>query len=123
MRTLIALMLFATTPVAAGDYEDGAAAYYAGDYQKAYRLWKRSAEQGHKLTQYLLVLMYVQGEGVPEDPVKAVHWFTKAAKQGDADAQSNLGTMYRTGKGVPEDYVRAYAWFSISAAQGVAGGK
>ena len=35
IATLIALMLFATTPVAAGDYEDGAAAYKAGDYQKA----------------------------------------------------------------------------------------
>ncbi|MFP6704864.1 MAG: hypothetical protein VCE75_02215 [Alphaproteobacteria bacterium] len=35
ITTLIALMLFATTPVAAGAWEDGAAAYRAGDYQKA----------------------------------------------------------------------------------------
>ena len=40
MRTLIALMLFATTPVAAGDFEDGLAAYKAGDYQKATRLYE-----------------------------------------------------------------------------------
>jgi hypothetical protein len=40
IATLIALMLFATTPVAAGDWEDGAAAFRAGDHQKAVRLWK-----------------------------------------------------------------------------------
>ena len=44
MRTLIAtltaLMLFAATPVAAGDYEDGLPAYKARDYQKAFRLFE-----------------------------------------------------------------------------------
>ena len=49
MRTLLAaltaLMLFAT-PVVAGDYVDAWDAYNAGDYQKAFRLWKPLAEQG-----------------------------------------------------------------------------
>jgi len=36
IATLIALMLFATTPVAAGDWEDGSAAHKARDYQKAF---------------------------------------------------------------------------------------
>jgi len=49
MRTLLtvltALMLFAT-PVMAGDLEDARTAYFAGDYQKAFRLWKSLAEQG-----------------------------------------------------------------------------
>ena len=40
LASLIALMLFAATPVAAGDYEDGEAAYKAGDHQKAFRLLK-----------------------------------------------------------------------------------
>ena len=35
IATLTALMLFATTPVAAGDFWDGVVAYNAGDYQKA----------------------------------------------------------------------------------------
>ena len=38
ISALTALMLFAT-PVVAGDYEDGLAAYNAGDFQKAFRLW------------------------------------------------------------------------------------
>ena len=49
MRTLLAaltaLMLFAT-PVVAGDFEDALAAANAGDFQKAFRLWKPLAEQG-----------------------------------------------------------------------------
>ncbi|MFP6771290.1 MAG: hypothetical protein VCE74_02965 [Alphaproteobacteria bacterium] len=38
IATLIALMLFATTPVVAGDWHNGFAAYNAGDYQNAFRL-------------------------------------------------------------------------------------
>jgi hypothetical protein len=38
IATLIALMLFAATPVVARDLEDGFAAYNAGDYQNAFRL-------------------------------------------------------------------------------------
>ena len=64
MRTLLAaltaLTLFAT-PVVAGDLEDGFAAYDAGNYQKAFRLFKPLAEQGHVWTQYELGVMYFKG--------------------------------------------------------------
>ena len=118
IATLIALMLFTTTPVVAGAFEDGLAAYRAGDYQKAFRLWKPVAEQGHYGAQYNIGLMYAAGDGVPQNDAKAVHWFTKAAKQGFAKAQLSLGLMYTKGEGVPKNYVRGYAWLSISAAQG-----
>ena len=54
LATLIALMLFAATPVAAGGFEDGVVAYNACDYQKALRLWKPVAEQGNKFAQSIL---------------------------------------------------------------------
>jgi hypothetical protein len=105
MRTLIvaltALMLFATTPVAAGDWEDGLAAYDAGDYQKALRLWKPLAKWG-VYPQVMLGWLYNKGEGVPVDHAKAVYWYTKAAKQGHATAQYHLGLMYAKGDGVPK---------------------
>ena len=44
---LTALMLFAATPVVAGDFEDADAAYEAGNYEETYRLLKPLAEQGH----------------------------------------------------------------------------
>ena len=54
LATLTALMLFAATPVVAGAWEDGQAAFKAGDYQKAVRLWKWSAEKGNKFAQSIL---------------------------------------------------------------------
>ena len=99
-------MLFAT-PVAAGDMEDGFAAVRAGDYQKAFRIWKPLAEQGDAEAQYNLSLMYRKGKGIPEDDAKAVHWYRKAAELGLAKAQSNLGVRYANGEGVPEDDAKA----------------
>ena len=50
LAALAALMLFAAAPVVTGAYEDAEAAYNAGDYEKAFRLWKPFAEQGNVLT-------------------------------------------------------------------------
>ena len=76
MRTILsaltALMLFAA-PVVAGDWEDAVAAHKAGDYQKTFRLNKRSAEQGSISSQYNLGKMYERGVGVPQDYAKAVY--------------------------------------------------
>ena len=117
ISALTALILFAT-PVVAGDRADADAAYKAGDYQKAYRLLKPLAEQGNTQAQSNLGLMYANGEGVPENDAKAVHWYRKAAKQGDAHAQNNLGLMYDYGQGVPEDDAKAVHWFRKAAEQG-----
>ena len=85
MRTLLAaltaLMLFAT-PVVAGDFEDALAAYDAGDYQKAFRLWEPLAEQGHAKAQFHLSLMYYKGAGVLRDFVTAYAWVNLAAYNG-----------------------------------------
>ena len=79
-------MLFAATPVVAGDFEDGIAAYWAGDHQKAFRLIEPLAGQGHAPAQAHLGLTYLHGTGAPQDNAKAVCWFTKAVKQGIATA-------------------------------------
>ena len=121
MRTLLAaltaLMLFAT-PVVAGDFEHAVAAYNAGNYEKAFRLWKPLAEQGDADAQYNLGLMYDYGEGVPKDDAKAVYWYRKAAEQGHAKAQFNLGWMYANGEGVAEDGAKAFSWYRKAAEQG-----
>ena len=90
IATLIALMLFAATPVAAGDLEDAAAAYKARDYQKALRLWKSLAEQGNATAQSNLGVMYDKGDGIPQDTAKAIYWHTKAAGQGFTNARYTL---------------------------------
>jgi TPR repeat protein len=41
--------------------------------------------------------MYENGQGVPKDEAKAVHWYEKAAEQGEANAQKNLGIAAQKG--------------------------
>ena len=121
MRTLLAaltaLMLFAT-PVVAGDYEDGVVAYNAGDYQKAFRLWKPLAEQGVADAQSNLGVMYDNGEGVPEDNKEALRLYHLGAKNGDMYSQFNLGCIYDSGEMVPEDNAAAVKWYLKAAAGG-----
>ena len=85
IATLTALMLFAATPVVAGDFQ----------------MWKPLAEAGDSFAQRVLAAMYAKGKGVPKNGFKAVYWYKKAAKQGDLEAQNNLGVMYDEGNGVP----------------------
>src|SRR3990172_7650549 len=99
----LVLSLSLAAPVAAGPFEDAAAAYELGDYATALRLMRPLAEQGDALAQYNLGVMYENGQGVPQDYAEAVKWYRKAADQGVALAQSNLGFAYANGQGVPQD--------------------
>jgi hypothetical protein len=119
ISALTALMLFAT-PVVAGDLEDAWAAYEAGDYVKAFRLFKSLAEQGNVDAQFNVGEMYDNGKGVPEDNAKAVYWYRKSAEQGDKWAQFNLGIKYDKGEGVPENDAKAVHWYRKAAEQGLA---
>ena len=105
-------------PTAAGQYEDGTAAYHSKDYQTAIKLWKPLAEQGDAKAQYNLGVLDAKGRGVPQNYAKAVKWFYKAAEQGYAKAQYNLGVMYKKGLGVTKDYAQAHMWFHLAAIRG-----
>ena len=63
IAVLTAMLLFTAAPAGAGDFEDAWAAYQAGEYQKAFRLWKPLAEQGHADAQSTLGVMYRDGMG------------------------------------------------------------
>ncbi|MCI7046793.1 tetratricopeptide repeat protein [Helicobacter sp.] len=78
------------------------------------------AKQGDAEAQFLLGLMYDQGQGVKQDYEKAAEWFSKAANQGYAKAQYNLGAMYENGQAVRQDYKKAFEWYSKAANQGYA---
>ncbi len=118
--TLAALVLSVSlsAPVAAGPFEDGAAAYEKGDYATALRLWRPLAEQGHAKAQLILGDVYRDGRGVKQNFAQAVKWYRKAAEQGDAAAQIQLGVMYAFGWGVKQDDAEAMRWFRQAAEQG-----
>ena len=85
------------TAPAWADWDEGAAAYWRGDYATALQEFKPLAEHGLAGAQYNLGVMYDKGKGVPQDDAEAVKWYRKAAEQGVAEAQYNLGFMYRNG--------------------------
>jgi TPR repeat protein len=79
---------------------------------------KKHPLEGDVDAQFKRGIMYVTGEGVPQDDAEAVKWFKKAAEQRHVWAQLNLGDMYAHGKGVPEDDAEAVRWLKKSAEQG-----
>jgi TPR repeat protein len=100
------------------DWDDGVAAYAAGDYAMARRRWFPQAEQGDAKAQYNLGVIFANGKGVPKNEGEAIKWYSKAAEQGHAGGQFGLGAAYFLGLGVPENYVQAHMWLALAKAQG-----
>ena len=78
-----------TATASAGPFENAAAAYRQGDYTTALRIIRPMARKGYDPAQFKLGLIYVKGNGVPQDYGEALKWYRKAADQGNA---SNRGT-------------------------------
>ncbi len=92
-------------------------AYDRSEYEFTLREFRTLAELGLAEAQYMLAIMYCNGEGAPKDNAEAVQWFTRAAEQGHADAQCELGVMCYFGEGVPKDHTQAVQWFTLAAEQ------
>ena len=56
---------------------------------EAVRLYRLAAEQGDLPAQSNLGLMYSNGDGVPQNNVRAYVWFSIAAAQGNETARTN----------------------------------
>lgn len=117
MKTAVLfLLLVAVVGSGCSGIEGAVGAYDRGDYTAAFIEFRPLAEQGFRLAQYTLGLMYAQGHGVPQDYKQAVKWFGRAAAQGVPQAQYELGMLYARGLGVPQDFVLAHAWINLAAA-------
>ena len=116
---LICVCVFALIGQAIADpLADAKKAYESGNYTKSVNILKPLAKSGNAKAQFNLGWMYLNGQGVTEDPKEAMKWFQLAAKQGNASAQLNLGVMYDFGNGVAQDYKEAMKWYQLSAKQG-----
>ena len=115
--TLVCWLVLAA-PVWAGPLEDAFAAYEDADYATALRLWRPLAKQDSAYAQFGLGVLYLNGQGVPQNLTKAAHWVRKAAEQGHADAQEMLGAMSYDGWGVAQSFAEAVRWYRMAAEQG-----
>ena len=121
LAAALLLTVMGTPPAAAQTMEEARAAYARGDHATALRGFRIHAERGDAEAQFILGIMYDDGEGVPQDYAEAVRWYRRAAEQGHASAQFNLGLRYDNGYGVPQDYAEALRWYRRAAEQGHAG--
>lgn len=78
----------------------------------------KAAELGNLEGQNTLGEMYLNGDDVAKDDLKALEWFRKAANLGHADALKNLGNMYRDGRAVSQDHEKAVEYFKLAADKG-----
>lgn len=97
--------------------------YYWGrgckkNYEKAFNLYLKEAEQGVAEASMYVGYCYKHGHGTSVNLGKAIEWFRKGAEQGDADAQNQLGHCYADGTGVPPNYYIAASWYKKAAEQG-----
>ncbi|HKM15153.1 MAG TPA: peptidoglycan-binding protein [Marinospirillum sp.] len=102
------------------NYNTGFEAAKSGNYEKAARLYKLSADQGYASAQVNLGVLYRYGQGVKQDYYEATRLFKLSADQGYARAQVNLGLMYYHGQGVKQNYQEAARLYKLSADQGYA---
>jgi len=105
-----------TAPVL--DYQAGAAAYDAGDYAKALRIWQPLAEKGDARAQRGMGKLYEKGRGVGRDFATAIKWYRPAAEKGDAESQYRLSVGYGYGLGIEQDEAKAMEWLRKAAENG-----
>lgn len=97
--------------------------YYEGDgvpqnYNKAFELYKSSAEQGNFSGMFHLGIMYLEGNGTNKNEKEAFKWLKKAAEGGVNEARFDLGLMYFNGEGVKQDRGLGATYIELSARAG-----
>ena len=88
------------------------------DFARAVSILKPLAKKGDKQAQYQLAVLYSNGQGITEDPVKAAQWMLKSARQGYKRAQYTMGVFYEEGAGVKTNRDQAIHWYNIASKQG-----
>jgi len=108
--------------------EEGVTAYYAGEYDTAFRLLNPLAEEGEPRAKLRVAIMYYHGRGVDKDVNLAETLIREAlpqlqakATQGVAWAQADLGSLYSDGIVLAENHEEAVRLSRLAAKQGYAG--
>jgi TPR repeat protein len=116
------LVLTATSPSNARDsaeiakiFDSGVAAYDAGDYQQAFKIWWDLRYEDLAAMRNL-ALMLRKGQGVAKDPKKAEELYQRAAEAGLPTAQADLADMLLKGEAGPPDLPSALPLLEAAAA-------
>ena len=114
---LFLLLSTAVVPAARADaYAAGARSYAAQNYVRAAEIFLPLAEQRDARAQTYLGVMYLRGQGVPQNFPVAAYWLHLASAAGLPTAQYFFGLMYDKGQGMAQDFVLAQAWLNLAVA-------
>ena len=117
------LLGFATSSCASAEtgetlkntFESGVAAYDAGDYVKAYKIWS-DIDDDDLAAMRNVAMMRRQGLGTGKDPKGAEDMYERAAEAGLPTAQADLADMLIRGEAGPPDPQRALPLLEAAAA-------
>jgi uncharacterized protein len=122
LLTALCLALTAAGPAFARDgaeiakiFDSGVAAYDAGNYQQAFKIWWGLRYEDLAAMRNL-ALMLRKGQGVVKDPKKAEEIYQRAAEAGLPTAQADLADMLLKGEAGPPDLAGALPLLAAAAA-------
>jgi TPR repeat protein len=96
------------------DFDAGVAAYDAGDYAKAYKIWS-AIDDDDIAAMRNVAMMRRQGLGTKKDPKGAEDMYLRAAEAGLPTAQADLADMLIRGEAGPPDFKRALPLLQAAA--------
>ena len=118
MRRILVALIFSTALVSTSwaNLEQGTTAYNRGDYSAAFAAFKSAAKGGNAEALYRMGLLYLNGQGIPQNYPAAVKALAGAAERGHHEAQYQVARMYEMGQGVrTKNPLMAYKWFQKAA--------
>ena len=90
-------------------------AYYnSKNYELAFKIFLKLAEEGDDNSMDRIGSMYDSGEGVEYNLEQAIYWYEKALEKGCLNSRHNLGVTYRR----HGDMLKAKYWFEESIKHG-----
>jgi uncharacterized membrane protein YgcG len=90
------------------------------NYARAFNEIKRLALLGYAPAQFTLGKMYVDGNGLPADPIEGNWWLYLSAENGYGPGRVAFANNLSTGNGVPRDPEAAAMWLRRAAGKGYA---
>ncbi len=124
MRKIIAIIFlwFTATVSFSGDpfleFQEGQRAFSEKDYESAYVIWLKLANDNYVLAQSTLAYLYGAGIGVEQNYTEAAKWMKMAAAQGELQSMYNLAGFYLEGKGVAVNYKKSEELYRASLEKG-----
>ncbi|GBB89101.1 hypothetical protein RclHR1_01580002 [Rhizophagus clarus] len=86
--------------------------------EKAFELYKISANKGHITSINDLGYCYQHGIGTEKNEIKAFEFYQEAAEKGYAESMYNLGYFYHNGIGTEKNEIKAFELYEKAAEKG-----